>query len=265
MNPRLRWWKTALIFGGVPLWGLVFVSCMMVNRTMFVPPQFAGAQAGDVQFVGSKECAQCHGDKVHAFGGATHSRLLAPGDNAKNVGCESCHGAGSKHVQSGGEPHLIVNPRQSPAACFQCHPDKRGEFSLANSHPVLAGKVSCADCHDPHKGDVVIGGGAGNLATMNDTCMKCHPAQRGPFVFEHEALRENCTTCHNPHGTVNAKMLRSRNSTLCLQCHYQQQTVTGQIVIGGRDHAGSLARGTCWSAGCHEAVHGSHVNSSLRF
>jgi hypothetical protein len=26
-----------------------------------------------------------------------------------------------------------------------------------------------------------------------------------------------------------------------------------------------VQRGTCWSAGCHEAVHGSHVSSSLRF
>ena len=39
----------------------------------------------------------------------------------------------------------------------------------------------------------------------------------------------------------------------------------GEILIGGRDHAPFLSRGACWSAGCHEAVHGSHVNSSLRF
>jgi hypothetical protein len=26
-----------------------------------------------------------------------------------------------------------------------------------------------------------------------------------------------------------------------------------------------LSQGTCWTAGCHEAVHGSRVNSSLRF
>jgi hypothetical protein len=28
------------------------------------------------------------------------------------------------------------------------------------------------------------------LAAANETCLKCHSAQRGPFVFEHEALRE---------------------------------------------------------------------------
>jgi hypothetical protein len=60
-------------------------------------------------------------------------------------------------------------------------------------------------------------------------------------------------------------MLTERNATLCLKCHFQQQTGSGNIVIGGRDHSGSLSRGACWSAGCHEAVHGSQVSSSLRF
>jgi DmsE family decaheme c-type cytochrome len=124
--------------------------------------------------------------------------------------------------------------------------------------------MSCTDCHDPHRGDAIKGGGT-KLMSANDTCLKCHEAQRGPFVFEHEALRDNCTTCHNPHGTVNSKMLKNRNPTLCLQCHFQQQTAGGLLYIGGRDHTTYLQRGTCWTAGCHEAVHGSHVNSSLRF
>ena len=61
-----------------------------------------------------------------------------------------------------------------------------------------------------------------------------------------------------------ARMLVERNSTLCLKCHFQQQTAAG-IFIGGQEHSSRLTRGACWSAGCHEAVHGSHVGSSLRF
>ena len=82
---------------------------------------------------------------------------------------------------------------------------------------------------------------------------------------EHEASREGCVVCHSPHGSVNQKMLKARNANLCLQCHFQEQTAPGVILIGGRDHASVLTRGTCWSGGCHEAVHGSHVSSSLRF
>jgi predicted CXXCH cytochrome family protein len=259
MTFRPRWTRNSVIFGGTAVWGLLLVSCVMVNRAVLMPPQIPGAK-----FVGSKECAQCHENVTSGFQDATHAKLMAGGDNAKNVGCESCHGPGSIHSNIGGGMDNIVNPARNPETCFQCHLDKRGEFALTNSHPVAHGAMSCADCHDPHQGDAIMGGGT-KLMAANETCLKCHESQRGPFVFEHEALRDNCTTCHNPHGTVNAKMLKARNQALCLQCHFQQQTGTGQLLIGGRDHASFVQRGTCWTAGCHEAVHGSHVNSSLRF
>jgi predicted CXXCH cytochrome family protein len=257
MITRPRWTKNTLIFGGTAAWGLLLVSCMMVNRAVISPPHIPGAT-----FVGSKSCSECHDSINSAFHDATHAKLITSGESGKNIGCESCHGPGSIHSKAGGGTDNIVNPSKNPSTCFQCHADKRGEFALPNSHPM--GKVTCTDCHDPHKGDAVMGGGT-SRTSANDTCLSCHEAQRGPFVFEHEALRDNCTTCHNPHGTVNDKMLKSRNQTLCLQCHYQQQTTTGQLLIGGRDHAAFVQRGTCWTAGCHEAIHGSHVNSSLRF
>lgn len=255
--PRLT--KTTMIFGGAALWALFLVGCVMVDRTLVAPPQIAGAT-----YVGSKECAQCHENITSGFHDATHAKLIAPGGNGTEIGCESCHGAGSIHVKLGGGAGSIINPRTSPETCFQCHLDKRGEFSLPNTHPVLAGKMSCADCHSPHTGDMVAEGGT-NFEGMNSTCLKCHASQGGPYVFEHEAAREGCVTCHSPHGSLNAKMLKARNQNLCLQCHFQQQTGPGVIMIGGRDHSSFLTRGTCWSAGCHEAVHGSHVSSSLRF
>jgi predicted CXXCH cytochrome family protein len=241
--------------------GLVLhlASCSTVTRTVMAPPAIPGAE-----FVGSASCEQCHQQINRDFVTASHARLKAEGPHAVNVGCESCHGPGSIHNQSGGARGTIVNPKKSPEACFACHLETAGRFNLPSHHPVVEGKVSCNDCHDPHKGPAVIGGGTA-IANEQETCGRCHIAQRGPFVFEHEAIREGCTTCHQPHGTVNAKMLLERNHTLCLKCHFQQQTVGGRIYIGGRDHASFLSRGTCWTAGCHEAVHGSHIGSSLRF
>ncbi len=166
-------------------------------------------------------------------------------------------------MSSGGARGTIVNPRRSPETCFQCHVDKRGQMSLPHSHPVLAGQVSCADCHDPHKGEAIKGGGI-NLATANETCTRCHTQQKGPFVFEHAALREGCTACHNPHGSVNDKMLVARDDNLCLRCHLEVAG-KGQVVVGGEDHASRLQRGTCWSAGCHEAPHGSNANNHFRY
>jgi predicted CXXCH cytochrome family protein len=239
---------------------IALISCSTMTRAIVAPPQIPGAE-----YVGSQTCAECHATIVRDFKTATHVRIKAEGPNAKDIGCESCHGPGSLHNQSGGARNTIINPHKSPDTCFQCHLDKKGQFQLAHSHPVLSGKVSCSDCHDPHKGSAVRGGGTA-LLTERDTCGKCHTAQRGPFVFEHEAIREGCTTCHDPHGTVNEKMLVARNANLCLRCHFQQQTPSG-IVIGGSNHgsASRLGKGTCWSAGCHEAVHGSQIGSSLRF
>ena len=84
---------------------------------------------------------------------------------------------------------------------------------------MLAGQVTCGDCHDPHKGDAIRGGGAA-LASSTETCLKCHTQQAGPFTYPHGAIREEgCTACHNPHGTVNDKMLVARDANLCLRCH----------------------------------------------
>lgn len=267
-------WPFWMLAAGVAV--LTAVSCATVTRTVVVPPDIPGAN-----YIGSAECEVCHDEIYRDFQTADHARLISKGPNSVNVGCEACHGPGSLHSDAGGEVKIgynapgkprvspvsrretILNPRKSNDYCFTCHLDKRGQFGLPSHHPVPEGRLSCVDCHDPHKGHANRGGGTA-LLSQNAACVKCHDAQRGPHVFEHEAMREGCTTCHDPHGSVNPKMLVARNQALCLKCHFQQVT-PGRILIGGFDHRFSLQQGTCWTAGCHEAVHGSRVNPSLRF
>jgi predicted CXXCH cytochrome family protein len=256
---------------------LVVISCSTVSRSVVVLPNVPGAN-----YIGSSECEVCHDQIYRDFATADHSRLIAPGPNALNAGCESCHGPASLHSDSGGEVKppfsftsgrpaairqgaslAVQPPRAVEIVCYSCHADVRGQFNLPNHHPVPEGRMSCTECHSPHKGSAHIGGGTA-LLSQNDNCLKCHPAQRGPYVFEHEASREGCTVCHTPHGSVNAKLLTVRDSNLCLKCHFQR-VQGGNILIGGSNHTLRLQQGTCWTAGCHEAVHGSRVNSSLRF
>jgi predicted CXXCH cytochrome family protein len=279
------WWAVG---GGVAL-TVILLSCSTTNRTILAPPSIPGAE-----FVGSEECKTCHEEIARDFRTATHARLQrtkteivnksgGKGSEAKgttvkqsiDMGCESCHGPGSLHVKSGGGAHTIVNPGKSPEACFQCHLEVRAQFQLPHHHPVLEGKMSCADCHNPHKGIAIKGGGtniqqtlkAGGLAFLsrNETCFECHTQQRGPFVYEHEALRQGCVVCHSPHGSVNQRLLNERNATLCLKCHFQEQRSPGQIFIGDVNHSSFLQQGTCWSAGCHEEPHGSNVTPLLRY
>jgi predicted CXXCH cytochrome family protein len=270
----LRW--LALPAGALILLGTA-ISCNTVQRTVIALPEVPGAK-----YIGSKECEQCH-DKIYRdFATADHARLIAPGPNALSAGCESCHGPGSAHSESGGEvkppfsfaagrsesssfgARLAVDPaRSTETACLSCHTDVRGKFNLPSHHPVPEKKMSCTDCHSPHKGSIHRGGGT-SLISENESCLRCHTAKRGPFVFEHEAMREGCTTCHDAHGTINAKLLTVRDSNLCLRCHFQKIT-GGQLLIGGSDHTLRVRQGTCWTAGCHEAIHGSRVSSSMRF
>jgi len=271
-------WKRGLaLTAGLAVVLVVAISCRSVSRSVVLLPDVPGAK-----YIGSKECEQCH-DKIYRdFATADHARLIAEGPNALNAGCESCHGPGSLHSESGGEikppysfaagrpqagsfgAHLIVDqPPYKETVCFPCHSTVRGQFNLPSHHPVPEGQMSCSDCHSPHKGSAYRGGGTA-LVSENESCIQCHAKQRGPYVFEHEAAREGCTVCHTPHGSVNAKMLTVRDANLCLKCHFQQIN-GGKILIGGSDHTLRLQEGSCWTAGCHEAVHGSRVSSSLRF
>jgi predicted CXXCH cytochrome family protein len=273
-RPRLKTWT---ILAGAVLLVLAGLSCQSVNRSVVVLPNVPGAK-----YIGSKECEQCHEKIYRDFQTADHARLLAEGPNALNAGCESCHGPCSLHSDSGGEtkpPYSFTSgrpeansfgarltvdpPRSIETVCFQCHADVRGQFDLPSHHPVPEGKLSCTQCHSPHKGSIHVAGGT-SILSENDNCFRCHTEQRGPYVFEHDALREGCTTCHTPHGSVNAKLLTVRDANLCFKCHFQQVS-GGQLLIGGSDHTVRLQQGTCWTAGCHEAVHGSRVSPSLRF
>lgn len=95
-----------------------------------------------------KNCVGCHITGIRSNGATpqgeyvTHPypAVLVP-DNGPNypdldgdgipdlagIGCESCHGPGSKHILSGGDPAKIINPvdignnQQRSAVCQQCH------------------------------------------------------------------------------------------------------------------------------------------------
>ena len=106
------------------------------------------------------------------------------------------------------------------------------------------------------------------MGRLNEGCAQCHREQTKPHAFEHEALRDGCTICHQPHGSINAKLLTQPNANLCLRCHAQvpgQSLVSGQVYIGKSNHTSYNQMGNCWASGCHTAVHGSNVDPYLRY
>jgi predicted CXXCH cytochrome family protein len=260
-------------------------ACSSLKNTAMVPLEIPGAH-----YVGNKVCSDCHADIVRKFPASPHARFhfrdtgetsvssarLDENQNslssetheqnvhALNIGCESCHGPGSRHVETG-NAKFIINPGKNPATCFQCHVQIHADFTLPQHHPVIEGTMNCIQCHDPHGGDIFKHAGGLAMARLNESCAQCHQDQTRPFVFEHEAMREGCTVCHNPHGSINRKMLVQNDPNLCLRCHAQTRGTSGEIFIGSVSHTAFLRIGTCWTSGCHSAIHGSNVDPRFRF
>ncbi len=154
----------------------------------------------------------------------------------------------------GQNPNLLKAPQ--PQLCFSCHSDVKSAFSQPFHHKVNEGLMKCTDCHDTH-------GTFGNnqlrsTADQNMICVKCHTETRGPFVFEHAAVKsEGCLGCHSPHGSQNARLLNVPNiNQMCNQCH---SPVAGDTIHG--QGAGSAEVQSCIS--CHTMIHGSNINPAL--
>ena len=213
------------------------------------------------KYVGMDTCVMCHDKEAREYKLSTHSRINIKDDATGAEGCEICHGPGSIHVDASGGKDNIINTKRDPEICFTCHTDKRMQFRLPYHHPVLEGKMSCSDCHDPHGIDVMPWTATSENA-VNEVCFKCHNDKRGPYIWEHDAMKDGCTSCHQVHGSVNDKMLIARDLNLCLRCHAvsSDPTFFSHTSVGGR-----FGEATCWSAGCHQAIHGSNFSQHLRY
>jgi predicted CXXCH cytochrome family protein len=259
-RPQTTLHAAATLLAGAAAGLALLSSCATVDRTVAAPPHIEGAT-----FVGNAACADCHTNYTRGFAASPHGRFHREDARmAGQTGCESCHGPGSKHVAAAGARQFIVNPGRDPAACFACHLETHAEFHLPHRHPVLEGRLNCVQCHDPHGPDLMKPAGGLAMARLNETCAACHREQARPFVFEHEALREGCVACHQPHGSIAPGLLAQRDANLCLKCHAQVQ-MPGAVMIGKTDHAQLLRLGSCWSAGCHTAVHGSNIHPKMLY
>lgn len=194
-------------------------------------------------------CTQCHTEiGTHWMGG--------PHDGSE-ISCADCHGD-MVHYTVDAKP--AGDFRNRSEFCIQCHSDQVPDFRMPFRHRALEGQITCSDCHDAHRGfDTVAWNG------MNDTCLECHTEMAGPFVFEHDGVSgENCTECHNPHGSNHDKMLIQEGNSLCMQCHYQGEfNGGGGWTIGDQAHSGLLMNeARCYD--CHVDVHGSNLSPTFR-
>jgi DmsE family decaheme c-type cytochrome len=207
--------------------------------------------------VQNAQCLSCHqgGQRLH-WVGSTH--------DTNKVACSDCHNPMVKGSLTGALKNQTIDE-----TCYSCHPKQRSEFLKRSHMPLSEGKMSCADCHNPHgsrtrpmlKAD-----------SLNETCYACHAEKRGPFLWEHAPVRENCANCHSPHGSNHDKLLVTARPLLCQQCHNPlfhpttfynaSQTAGSALLPGGAQSARVIGR-SCQN--CHTQVHGSNNPSGARW
>jgi DmsE family decaheme c-type cytochrome len=231
---------------------------------------------------GGLQCEACHGP------GARHARSKNPDSinslkagstqtaAERNLPCLGCHQAGARigwhasvHERNGlacGDCHRIHQDHDAvlakasePDVCFTCHREKRADFQKPSTHPVRFGLMSCSDCHSPH---APTGATAMLIKpTLNQTCYSCHADKRGPLLWEHAPVTEDCSLCHTAHGSLRNALLTKSPPLLCQQCHapadHPSVARTSQSLPGG-SAGGSiyLVAGGCIN--CHSQVHGSN-------
>jgi len=152
---------------------------------------------------GNRACVRCHADIARAL---AQSHAHAPAA----ASCSICHDAhaGSHPAQMNAAANLV---------CLACHIDAGGGRLATDTRALLGrGPLDGLDrliSTAPH-----IGLDA-SLRTGHPTIGHPVDGRRDPAE---PARTLGCTSCHNPHGTTAAKLLRfgaTGASPLCVRCH----------------------------------------------
>jgi DmsE family decaheme c-type cytochrome len=183
-------------------------------------PQPPTAAAGD--YVGEDTCLGCHDD--HAYKGTVHGLAFKDRTPAANRGCESCHGPGKAHAESGDATLIRRFTAMTPSAgsdvCTTCH--NRASHALWDGSQHDQRNLGCTTCHSIHSPK-----GPPQLKAKNqiELCATCHRSVTNrQHRFNHMPVREGlltCSSCHNVHGSTNVRLLRAGTTVdeSCTSCH----------------------------------------------
>jgi DmsE family decaheme c-type cytochrome len=228
MLPRVRLrvpWQVLASMLVAAFWATVVVARAAPPKAQ-TPQSTAGQPSVQSGFVGEAACLECHSDMTKGYRDTVHGRPEHLRTPAANQGCESCHGPGAKHVEDPSVPGSIrafpkIPPREASETCMTCH--ARDQHALWDGSTHDARNMSCVTCHSVH----AFKSGRAQLKTTGElqTCATCHRDKIAKLDRSgHMPVREGkmqCSTCHNPHGSTNVRMLRRGDSLAeaCTVCH----------------------------------------------
>lgn len=230
-------------------------------------------------------CESCHGPgsahvegggdktKIFTFKGVTADKInerclnchqqdqergnWSRGAHATNgVTCIGCHSPHHARLQEA----LLVDA--TPQLCYRCHTEQKADFAKPFHHKVNEGLIQCRDCHNVH-GGYIIRRSLRQTASQEDVCVNCHRDKQGPFLYEHPPVKtEGCVSCHTPHGSVNARLLRvTPVNVLCMQCHTPAPNSASPAIPSFHNQTQKYQACTM----CHPAIHGSNAVETFEY
>lgn len=159
-----------------------------------------------------------------------HWKSVHPRSPAAAQGCESCHGPGSRHVEDPADDTSIkkftkMAPRAVNETCLSCHTKSPHTLWQGSAHD--ARNLSCTSCHSVHTPKSASA--QLKAATQTELCATCHRVQAAKMRrVSHMPVSEGkmeCSSCHNPHGATNVRLLKVGNwvNESCVSCHTEKR------------------------------------------
>jgi DmsE family decaheme c-type cytochrome len=203
-------------------------------------------------------CLNCHAKDVN------RAEIRRSEHTQNDVVCTSCHS-----IHRPVSTKALLAKKQADL-CYNCHGPVRAQFNMPSKHRVNEGVMTCTDCHNPHGTPAPTWRVSARPRMVDqalaneEPCLKCHTDKRGPFLFEHAAVRvDGCESCHFPHGSTNARLLkRPVLFTICLECHNGAagfgRTGSGIPTQSPSHNMADPRYRNCTS--CHVRIHGSNAD-----
>ncbi|HTF99147.1 MAG TPA: cytochrome c3 family protein [Nitrospirota bacterium] len=125
---------------------------------------------------------------------------------------------------------FAAHPVLAEENCLGCH-NPISQFKV--KHPAV--DMGCSSCHNaPHAKKKAV---LSLAAEVPGLCFNCHDKSMMEKKSVHPPVAGGmCISCHNPHGSANAKLLVSQVPDLCFQCHdksmIEKKTLHAPVAAG---------------------------------
>ncbi|MGZ8851026.1 MAG: cytochrome c3 family protein, partial [Thermoanaerobaculia bacterium] len=200
-------------------------------------------------------CLGCHAALVPAAKWKSNHHARA---GLTCVSCHRIHPKKSAATNTALPTRALLREPSESETCYECHAAvrraqlQRSTHILPNDH--RGARMECSECHDVHasSSDKLL-----RAPRVNALCITCHDEKRGPFLWEHGPVRDNCLSCHAAHGSNNTHLLTMRVPMLCQSCHAGDAHTT----LAPSSSSAWLAGRSC--VNCHQMVHGSNHPSGV--